>query len=82
MGKSLARVVLLVAVLLVALSLTGCAVDSGIAVGTGSLRLEYVVIDGMPCLFGGHYKMGAVSCDWDQWHGKVVDGVVTGVDVR
>lgn len=37
---------------------------------------HYQVIDGMPCLVAGDYEAVAISCDWSQWDGMVVNGEI------
>ncbi len=53
--------------------------QDGITPTNASLNtVEYIIIDGMPCL---HYKLIAsqetsMTCDWSQWNGYVIDGTI------
>ena len=61
---------------LVALTLVSCQPDAeGVEVGTldqGRISgdINYVVIDGMPCLVWTSGYKGGLTCDWTKWEGE------------
>lgn len=47
-----------------------------VAVSTYQYDFRYVVIDNMPCIINDEFRGVAITCDWSQWNGRVVDGEI------
>lgn len=39
-------------------------------------NFEYIIIDGMPCVYDYISSGQMLSCDWSRWDGDVQDGII------